>query len=67
VDNGRTGRHSMRLINARFSNEAKFFWDERAVTLEQQTTKPIQDHAEMGFSGKMDVPPWLHYSLNCKI
>jgi len=28
--NGTTGRHSMRLINARFSNEEKFFWDERA-------------------------------------
>ncbi|MFM7671826.1 MAG: cytochrome-c peroxidase [Bacteroidota bacterium] len=51
VQGGLTGRHSMRLINARFSNEVKFFWDERAATLEQQTTKPIQDHAEMGFSG----------------
>lgn len=56
VDNGRTGRHSMRLINARFSNEEKFFWDERAATLEQQTTKPIQDHAEMGFSGQNGRP-----------
>jgi len=52
VLNGRTGRHSMRLINARFSNEEKFFWDERAPTLENQTTRPIQDHAEMGFSGQ---------------
>jgi len=49
--NGLTGRHSMRLINSRFSNEAKFFWDERANTLEEQTTMPIQDHNEMGFSG----------------
>ncbi len=56
VENGRTGRHSMRLINARFSNEVKFFWDERAATLEQQTTKPIQDHAEMGFSGQNGRP-----------
>ncbi len=48
---GNTARHSMRLINARFARETKFFWDERAATLEQQTTKPIQDHAEMGFSG----------------
>lgn len=47
---GATARHSMRLINARFANEQKFFWDERAATLEIQTTKPIQDHAEMGFS-----------------
>lgn len=49
--NGQTGRHSMRLINTRFANEAKFFWDERANTLEEQTTMPIQDHNEMGFSG----------------
>ncbi len=48
---GTTGRHSMRLINTRFSREAKFFWDERAATLEAQTTQPIQDHIEMGFSG----------------
>jgi len=50
--NGSTGRHSMRLINTRFANEAKFFWDERANTLEEQTTMPIQDHNEMGFSGE---------------
>jgi len=56
VENGRTARHSMRLINARFSNEAKFFWDERAATLEEQSTKPIQDHAEMGFSGQNGRP-----------
>ncbi|WP_462250210.1 cytochrome-c peroxidase [Ekhidna sp.] len=49
--NGTTGRHSMRLVNARFSDEENFFWDERASTLEQQTTQPIQDHIEMGFSG----------------
>lgn len=54
--NGTTGRHSMRLINARFANEAKFFWNERAATLEQQTTQPIQDHAEMGFSGQNGDP-----------
>ncbi len=54
--NGSTGRHSMRLINARFSNEARFFWDERAATLETQTTQPIQDHVEMGFSGASGDP-----------
>lgn len=48
---GTTGRHSMRLINARFAQEGRFFWDERATTLEAQTTQPIQDHIEMGFSG----------------
>jgi cytochrome c peroxidase len=49
--NGTTTRHSMRLINSRFSNESKFFWNERAATLENQTSQPIQDHIEMGFSG----------------
>ncbi|WP_162128231.1 cytochrome-c peroxidase [Flavobacterium phycosphaerae] len=49
--NGTTGRHAMRLINARFANENKFFWDERAATLEFQTTQPIRNHNEMGYSG----------------
>lgn len=49
--NGETNRHSMRLVNARFSQEVQFFWDERANSLEEQTTMPIQDHLEMGFSG----------------
>lgn len=51
VVGGVTVRHAMRLINARFANETKFFWNERAASLEIQTTMPIQDHAEMGFSG----------------
>ncbi|WP_298895084.1 cytochrome-c peroxidase [uncultured Psychroserpens sp.] len=50
--NGVTGRHSMRLVNSRFSDESRFFWDERAETLETQTTMPIKDHVEMGFSGE---------------
>ena len=50
--NGVTGRHSMRLINSRFADEVRFFWDERATSLEDQVTQPIQDHAEMGFSGE---------------
>ncbi|MFC4738571.1 cytochrome-c peroxidase [Flavobacterium ponti] len=49
--NGSTGRHSMRLINTRFATETRFFWDERALNLEQQTTMPIKDHGEMGYSG----------------
>ena len=53
VAGGTTARHSMRLVNSRFGVEIKFFWDERAASLEQQTTKPIQDHAEMGFSGQL--------------
>jgi len=53
---GVTGRHSMRLANSRFSDEDHFFWDERANTLEEQTTMPIQDHIEMGFSGENGDP-----------
>jgi len=53
---GTTGRHAMRLVNARFANEVRFFWDERATSLENQTTQPIQNHVEMGFSGTSGDP-----------
>ncbi len=53
---GTTGRHAMRLINSRFANEPHFFWDERAATLEAQTTQPIRNHEEMGFSGASGDP-----------
>lgn len=48
---GLTGRHSMRLAYSRFSDEGKFFWNERAASLEDQSTRPIKDAVEMGFSG----------------
>jgi len=51
LNGGLTGRHSMRLVNARYGTSPSFFWDERAPTLEHQVTEPIQDHVEMGFSG----------------
>ncbi|NIJ45525.1 cytochrome c peroxidase [Wenyingzhuangia heitensis] len=54
--NGQTLRHSTRLINARFSDEVNFFWDERASSLEMQATMPIKDHSEMGFSGLNGAP-----------
>ena len=54
--NGTTGRHSMRLINNRFSDEVKYFWNERANSLEEQSTMPIKDHGEMGFSGENGDP-----------
>jgi cytochrome c peroxidase len=49
---GLTDRHAMRLVNARFSQETKFFWDERATTLEFQTTQPIRNEIEMGYNGQ---------------
>ncbi len=54
--NGLTPRHSMRLVNPRFGREEHFFWDERAETLEAQTSQPIQDHIEMGYSGTNGDP-----------
>jgi len=53
---GFTPRHSMRLVNSRFATEQRFFWNERAINLEAQTTQPIQDHKEMGFSGTNGDP-----------
>ncbi len=47
---GSTGRNSMSLINAKYYPNGKFFWDERAATLEIQTLTPVQDHVEMGMN-----------------
>ncbi len=47
-EGGLTGRHSMSLANAKFYDSGKFFWDERADTLEDQVLMPIQDSVEMG-------------------
>lgn len=45
-----TRRHSMGLVNARFYFTGKFFWDERAPSLEDQVLRPIQDPIEMGLT-----------------
>ncbi|MGB0524203.1 MAG: cytochrome-c peroxidase [Flammeovirgaceae bacterium] len=47
-EGGQTGRNSMGLSNARYYANGKFFWDERAETLEDQVLMPIQDPVEMG-------------------
>lgn len=52
---GTTPRHAMRLVNARFS-DTHFFWDDRAPTLENQTTQPFRNAIEMGFSGTNGDP-----------
>ncbi|MFA6150573.1 MAG: cytochrome-c peroxidase [Chitinophagaceae bacterium] len=41
-------RHSMPLLNIRFYQSGKMFWDERAANLELQVLLPVQDHLEMG-------------------
>jgi cytochrome c peroxidase len=45
-----TARHSMGLTNARFYTGGRFFWDERAASLEDQVLQPIQDATEMGLT-----------------
>lgn len=47
---GRTARHAMGLANARYYARGRFFWDERAATLEAQVLQPIQDTTEMGMT-----------------
>ena len=47
---GRTTRHSMQLLNVRFYQSGKMFWDERAATLEDQVLQPIQNITEMGMT-----------------
>lgn len=46
----RTHRHSMALANARYYSNGRFFWDERAASLEEQVLMPIQDSVEMGMT-----------------
>jgi cytochrome c peroxidase len=54
---GWNGRHpprrTMALANARFYEYDRFFWDERASSLEAQILHPIQDTLEMGM--QLDV------------
>ncbi len=38
----------MSLINSRFYARGRFFWDERAATLEDQVLMPIENDIEMG-------------------
>ncbi|NIJ45280.1 cytochrome c peroxidase [Wenyingzhuangia heitensis] len=49
-EGGRTRRHSMGIVNARFYAGGQFFWDERAKTLEDQVLMPFQDDIEMGLT-----------------
>jgi cytochrome c peroxidase len=49
-NNGLTSRNSMSLVNARYYPNGRFFWDERAATLEAQTLMPIQNAVEMGMN-----------------
>src|SRR5262249_17371245 len=43
-----TDRHAMSLVNLRYVPRGRFFWDERAGTLEEAVLVPIQNNVEMG-------------------
>jgi cytochrome c peroxidase len=43
-----TDRHAPSLVNLRFYPRGRFFWDERARSLEDQILRPIQSKVEMG-------------------
>src|SRR5262249_36242620 len=43
-----TDRHAMSLVNLRHSLRGRFFWDERAASLEEAVREPIQSKVEMG-------------------
>lgn len=43
-------RNSMGLSHARWYERERFFWDERAATLEDQVLRPVQDPSEMGMA-----------------
>lgn len=49
-EGGQTRRHSMTLIHSRYYQRGRFFWDERAATLEEQVLMPFQDSVEMGLT-----------------
>jgi cytochrome c peroxidase len=43
-----TDRRAMPLVNLRYYQRARFFWDERAGNLEEMVLQPIQSRIEMG-------------------
>ncbi len=47
---GATGRNSMAIVNLRYYQNGKMFWDERADSVEHQVLMPIEDSVEMGMA-----------------
>ncbi|HWU88095.1 MAG TPA: cytochrome c peroxidase [Kofleriaceae bacterium] len=47
---GHTNRNAMPITDARFYRNGRFFWDQRAATLEAQVLLPIQNPVEMGLT-----------------
>ncbi|NNK62916.1 MAG: c-type cytochrome [Gemmatimonadetes bacterium] len=52
-EGGRTPAHSMRLGNAVYYEGRTMFWDQRAISLEDQVLQPVQDGVEMGFDASV--------------
>ena len=50
VHGKRGRRNSMSLVNLRYHPTDRYFWDERAGSLEQQVLGPIQDPVEMALA-----------------
>lgn len=49
-ENGLTSKNSMPVLNLRFYQSGKMFWDERAASIEKQALQPIQNTVEMGLT-----------------
>lgn len=47
---GVTDRNSMSILEVKYYRNGRFFWDERAATLEAQALMPIQHPVEMGMT-----------------
>jgi cytochrome c peroxidase len=47
-----TDRRAMPLVNLRYYQRARFFWDERAGNLEEMVLQPIHSRIEMGQDSK---------------
>ena len=57
VDNIQGNRNSMQIVNFAFNKEQKFFWDGRALGLEEQALGPVENPIEMQRAG------WHHNHL----
>ena len=49
-EGGHTFRNSIGFANAGFYKPERYFWDQRAATLEEQVLMPIEDEVEMGMT-----------------
>ena len=55
-----TDRRAMPLVNLRYYERARFFWDERAGNLEEMVLQPIHSRVEMGQDSKTLVELLTH-------